>query len=346
MNRLLQELLAQPEALRCTVEALTSDKSLIGIREFVSLWQPQTVVLTGMGSSLAAAYYGAYLLNQQGIRGFAVDTSELLYYGQRTLDQQVLLIVISQSGQSAEMSKLLDRLAHCVPIIGITNTVDSPLACRSTITLQLHAGPEYGASTKTFTCSLAALYLLVNSLCDSLHDGAASLYNLSKTMEQSLPRWGEQAEQVGQMWREIYSVICIGRGPAYSTAAAAEMLFQEVAKLPTHAITGGNFRHGPIEALSEKVGYLILESASPTIGLDHKLARELTTPNSPVHNKVVMVGKNEIEGVYPFPIACENERLQPLLGIVPVQLLALALATQRDVLSNNYRFGQKVTLHE
>src|SRR5579859_1943916 len=132
MNHLTRELSEQPEALRCTVEALAQDKSLTQIGEFLRQWQTQTVILTGMGSSLAAAYYGVYLLGEYGIHSFAVDTSELLHYRQRMVERHTLLVVISQSGQSAELCKLLDILACTVPIIGITNTAESPLARRST----------------------------------------------------------------------------------------------------------------------------------------------------------------------------------------------------------------------
>jgi glucosamine--fructose-6-phosphate aminotransferase (isomerizing) len=344
----MQEILEQPTALRRTThflqQTLQHDQTLFC--ELFTRQPVQTIVLTGMGSSLAAAQYGAYLFGQAGFRSVALDTSEVLYYQQSLLNSHTLLIVISQSGRSAEICKLLDMFGGCMPILGITNAPDSPVARRSTFVLPLQAGVEQAASTKTYTCTLAALYLLVNALRDTLPEGVVALQRLSDQMERTLPLWRDLTRAAAQMLHARASILCLGRGPSFSTASAAELLFQEVAKVPTHAMTTGNFRHGALEALSPKVGYVIFESLPPTRDADHRLARQLGASNSPARDHLLMVGAAKVDDLEMLCVQAEDERLQPLVAILPIQWLTLNLALERGIASDTYNFAQKVTENE
>src|SRR5258706_2786491 len=162
-SRFFQEILQQPQALRSTLKAFNETSSIDTVKALIE--QAHTVILTGMGSSLAAAYYGACLLRQQSLRAIALDASELLHSQQSLLDRHTLLAIISQSGSSAELCKLLDSIEGRIPVLAITNSPQSQLACRSTAAMFLDSGEEQTASTKTYVCSLAMLYLLGTQLC-------------------------------------------------------------------------------------------------------------------------------------------------------------------------------------
>jgi len=339
MSRLAQEIWEQPDALRRTVTALKHDETLLSLPEW---WQAEMVVLTGMGSSLAAAHYGAYLLTQHGHRAIAIDTAELLYYQRSLLDSHTLLVVVSQSGRSIEACKLLEFAGDRLPVLGITNTADSAVARLSTKTLHVRAGQERCASTKTYTCTLAALYVLVGALRGMLTDHVAAMERVNRAMIGLLPIWAEQAQSASAIVSGKQSVICIGRGPAFCTASAAELLFQEVAKLPARSIGGGAFRHGPLEALSDTVSYVIVEGPVATRDLDRALACEMGA----AQNNLIGVSSSAMGLAFTMYTSAEADFVQPILAVVPLQLLALEAAHRRGVDPDAYRYTQKVTLYE
>jgi glutamine---fructose-6-phosphate transaminase (isomerizing) len=342
----VRELWEQPAALSRTVRELAQDQALLTARLFVESSPIRTVILTGMGSSLAAAHYGAYLLNQDSINAFAMETGELLHYSRGILGKNTLLIMISQSGASAEIRRLLDVVAGTLPILGITNTFESQLAQRCDIRLLMHAGMEQAPSTKTYTCTLAALYLLTGALRDDLNGRVAALAHSIETIQSSLLGWAEQAKQASRVFETCRALVCFGRGPCYSVASAAAMLLQEVVKVPAHAITGGNFRHGPVEALSSEIGYLMVESPNPTREFDINLVREIAAPGSPACGHVIVVGSGEGEDQPVLSVRSDDEQITPLLAMVPIQLLSAALAESRGVSLDEYRFARKVTTGE
>ena len=118
------------------------------------------VLLTGMGSSFHALYPLRLALIAQGIQTEMFETSELIHFAPRLLSPDTLVVAVSQSGRSAEILQLLDLIHKDAPLIGVTNTPDSPLAQKSSAVLLTRAGEEYSVSCKTYVAGLAALLLL------------------------------------------------------------------------------------------------------------------------------------------------------------------------------------------
>ena len=123
------ELAEQPDVwLRCTEQI---QKELIALEPLLERFRRgvlKRVVFTGMGGSFAAAHTCALRLVEHGISAFVVEASELLYYQQALIDTETLLVLISQSGYSVEIVRLLDQIASTIPVIGITNDPDSAWA--------------------------------------------------------------------------------------------------------------------------------------------------------------------------------------------------------------------------
>src|SRR5260370_1330915 len=136
----LTDLLAQPQALQQTVDGLEQSATLQKFAQALSRGDYKRVVLTGMGSSLHALHSIHQALCGAGFPAQMVETSELALYTPRMLDNQTLLVVVSQSGQSAETIRLLGLTAGRVPTIGVTNTPTSPLASQSDAAVLMHAG--------------------------------------------------------------------------------------------------------------------------------------------------------------------------------------------------------------
>lgn len=223
--------------------------------------------LTGMGASLHAAQVLVPLLRHHGIDADAVVTSELLHYGPPRWDEP--LLVISQSGASAEVEALLDRSDAFPGLWGLTLDPNSRLGrARS---LVVPGGPERAyAATRSFTGTLDVLLRLHARLTgDDRHvrAGHAALRELTAR----LPALGEPAaDALGA----ASTVLATGRGPLAGVAEYAALLFMELRRRPAMALEAAQLRHGPLEAVDADAGLLVLRAEGPTTDLIDRLTRD------------------------------------------------------------------------
>ena len=157
-NLYLQDILSEPESLRTALDRYAA-QTLTDVAARLKRGEFSNVVLTGMGASYCAAYPTWLRLTALPIPVSWVETSELLHYAPGLVNARTLLVVISQSGRSAELLSLIsgEEVAHPALLVGVTNDLESPLAQQAQVVLPIHAGPERTASTRTYLNSLATL---------------------------------------------------------------------------------------------------------------------------------------------------------------------------------------------
>jgi len=153
----LRDVLNQPQALEDTLEKLESSKALLNLAKRLNAGSFHRIVLTGMGSSFYALHPLCLDLINQGFSAIMVETSELVHYKSRLFDPKTLVVAVSQSGQSAEMVRLIEVNQKRAAIIAVTNTPESPLALQSDAALLTWAGDEFSVSCKTYVTALMAL---------------------------------------------------------------------------------------------------------------------------------------------------------------------------------------------
>ena len=161
MTPLMEEIAQQPAALSGLRKYYTSPGAIPAkaLRNLVAQWPP-TVVFTGMGSSLFAAYPAQAFLTSLGIRAIVWETAELLHHHLRFLGPDTLLVVVSQSGETVEIARLLACLPGKVGVVAVANQESSALARRGSLLLPMMAGRQTAVSSKTYTCSVAVLMYL------------------------------------------------------------------------------------------------------------------------------------------------------------------------------------------
>src|SRR5580704_11802831 len=127
MPTMMEQVLQQPAVLADVRKYYSSSGAIPikSLRKLVRNWPP-TVVFTGMGSSLFAAYPAQAYLSEQGIRALVWETAELLHHHLKILGPDTLLVVISQSGQTAEVLQLLKSLPAEARALAVTNVESSP----------------------------------------------------------------------------------------------------------------------------------------------------------------------------------------------------------------------------
>ena len=167
----LKEIAAQPAAIRRAASALHDQ--LPALRRVPAVSNGRNLVFTGMGGSYDACYAPVTTLAAAGIPGVMVDSAELLYFRRPMLAARTLLVVVSQSGESAEVVRLIKELNRSEQrpfVVSVTNGLENTLARFANVALDTRAGLERGPSTITFAGALVVLGALAHVLSGKFAD--------------------------------------------------------------------------------------------------------------------------------------------------------------------------------
>ena len=297
------------------------------------LSEAHRIVFTGMGSSFFAALPAVQLLAAYGVAAEAMETSELLYFGLGTIDAGTVVVLVSRSGETVEAIRLLpELLKRGAKVIGVTNVADSVLARESACSIFLNSLPDKMVAVQSYSASLAVLLLLaeaslrrpLDSLRDSL-DGTCSL------LESAIPSAVAQSEAWVEFLREARVVHLMGRGPSLASAHEGALLFNEAARTPSAAVSGAQFRHGPVEIVDCRLRAIVFASQPATRTLDLALASDLEAMGA---------------GVRVCHAPGTPAPFQTLVEIVPVQVAACALALSKGLDPGDFQFATLVTATE
>jgi glutamine---fructose-6-phosphate transaminase (isomerizing) len=334
------DLLAQPEAVRATVDQLrvsTTDKELA---ELLRENRFQRVVLTGMGSSLHALHPLSLRLTAGGWTPVTVETSELIHYQRGLLGPDTLLVVASQSGRSAEIVRLASLARRRSTIIGLTNTVDSPLARNSDVTMLMRAGKEYSVSSRTYVSSLAALTWLGEIMTGRNPDRTArELAHAEVAMAAYLKGWRRHVQSLRRVFAPIEHLFITGRGVSMAAVRTGGLIIKEAARFPAEAMSAAAFRHGPLEIARPNVMVLVLNGASRTAELNQALV--VAVKQAGGHARIIGEA-----GSGAFRLPAVPEPIMPLFEILPLQMVSLALAANAGREAGRFDHATKITVVE
>ncbi len=329
----IQDILDQPRSLRDTVSAL---RPLTGLAEVGD----RTLILTGMGGSLAILHAAHQQLLNAGFRSVMMETSELLDSTPNLLRQDAVAIVVSQSGASAEIVRLLDRPGR-PRIIGITNTADSPLATRADAVVLTHAGHEASVSCKTAVTAMAALHWVVAQLTAAdLGATRRELAQLAPAFDAYLTRWEEHVVEMQEAMATTRDLFVVGRGGSIAAAELGGMIQKEATGLHGEGMSSAAFRHGPFEMLNPEVFVLILEGAPEVRERNRKLLDDVLQAGG----KGAVAGCENCEGAFQLPEVAGP--LMPVVEMLPSQIASIALADLRGREPGKFEKITKVTATE
>lgn len=343
MSRLLQEIIEQPTVLHAVLEQYTRRTPVLAsiAREWALRSVRSHVVITGMGSSFSASYPGATYLNNRGIPTFLVDTSELVHYQLNLALKAGLLVVVSQSGESAEIKRLINSLPPDVPVIGITNSRQSRLAQRAQWVLELYAGDERTVASKTHTATQLTLLLLAAYLVgDNRAVIMADALRTIGAIERLLGAWQDSIDYAVDQLADATMVTIIARGYALGAASAGALVIEEVARMQARAVSGGQFRHISLDTVRADFHACMLISGDGTRNLMLDMASELAGYGG----KIVLIGHDLPlhDGHVSIEIPNVSAPFTPLAQIVPLQLLAYTLAQRRGLEPGHFERIRKV----
>jgi len=307
--------------------------------------RPRNVVFVGRGTSDHAALYGAYLVEiRLGLPVASASPSAITLYGARPDFSDTLVIGVSQSGGSPDLTGVLQAARETGGLtVAVTNNPGSPLARAAELSVDVAAGHERAvAATKTYTAELLALLMLV----EGIRAGDGRLPADERAALDKLPQLAEDAlrdsaaDDLAQRYRFASRMVTTGRGYAYPTARETALKLMETSYLPALAFSGADLLHGPLAMTDPDVPVLAVVGDGP----GGASMRDVVIRLGERRADVVTIGATDIPGAAGrLSAPGVDERFGPLLDILPLQKLALALALARGEDPDAPRGLKKVT---
>ena len=309
------------------------------------------VIFSGMGASLFAALPAVCRMAQHGYRVQALESSELLHYGSAALRRGDVGVLISRSGESVEVLGLAAKMrAAGMTVIGVTNVPGTTLERAADLCLRIGADRDQLIAVQTYTGTVLTLLLLADNIFAGEHA------RLGNDCLDALPMLGnfiEQSFQASESWREWVDgagpLYLLGRGPALASVYEGALLIHETAKAPAVGMSSAQFRHGPVEVVSDACRVVIFGAPEITRTMDCALARDLASMGA----KVCWIGpESKLDGVRELawpPLGPDSDALSilaPLFEMIPLQLAAYRLALWRGITPGDFRFASEITSEE
>lgn len=333
------EMAEQPEVLR---RILTEGAPRIReVAAAIAARAPRFVLLTARGTSDNAALYAKYLIEvllgrPAGLTSMSTTTA----YGAEPDLTDCLVVTVSQSGGSPDLvaSTEAARKAGAVTL-AVTNNSGSPLAAVSEFHIDVLAGPEKALpATKTYTAELLALYLLVEGLRGGDGAPAAALPEQAAAI---LARRDEVAA-LAQRYRFAQRLVITSRGYGYPTAREAALKIMETSYIPAQPFSGADLLHGPLA---------MVDNVSPVIAVvpDGRGGEALQPVLERLRGRgadLMVVGRADqvaqASAGFAMPAGVPEE-VQPILEILPLQMLAYEITMARGLDPDAPRALAKVT---
>jgi len=341
MNPYISDILAQPNALRKTVNNF-SINSLVSIRKKLNNGDFDRIIITGMGASYNAAYPAYLELCRQSIPVMLLNAAELIHYMDQMIGTRTLLWANSQSGRSVELLRLLERIESAPPasLLTCVNDEASPLVSASDIFLPMHAGSETTVSTKTYINTLAVNMLTAHFLTgNNVEELKKDMLFTADGMETYLADWQNHVSTLNTLLGEFRTLILIGRGASMGAVWNGALINKEAAKYPLEGMNAADFRHGPMELVSPGFSALIFAGSSATTELNRRLASEIVEHNG----RAFLIDAKTDPKLPTILIPKTSENVRPLAEILPMQILTLVLADRKNVTAGQFRIVGKVT---
>jgi len=338
---MLKEIHEQPRAVRDTIAGrLLEDKGDIYLENLdfsdQQLAAVKRIVIVACGTSWHAALLGKFYLEGSCRIPVEVDIASEFRYRNPVIDDNSLMIVISQSGETADtLAALREAKSRGAKVMAICNVVDSSIAREAGNVIYTHAGPEIGvASTKAFVTQLTALYLFTIRMgrATGSIDAAtgkqmiASLKRVPALLEETL-KLNERTEKIARKYMNARDFLFLGRGKNFPIALEGALKLKEISYIHAEGYPAGEMKHGPIALIDENVPVVVLAPRNSAFektlsNMEEVIARSgrvialCSTGDDEVRNRA--------EDVMDIPSL--DEDLDPLLLSVPLQLLAYHVA--------------------
>jgi glucosamine--fructose-6-phosphate aminotransferase (isomerizing) len=327
-----EEIRQTPTALRRLLDHWSSEARASARQARSAVPRIRQVVFTGMGSSLNAAYPAKYLLARHGLAARLEPASELFYDLLSSMSDDTLVVAISQSGETIETNNVLDALRGHRHLWVVANDEASRMARSGRPFFPIKAGVETRTSSKSYTNTLALLYLLAEQIGGTEKPTPAAEWNsICAAAEATLSVAGDVAARMLHHWGSLDRLHVVARGPSLATASQFSLILAETTSAFAQPVDGGTFRHGFNLLAAPGHELLVLLPDSPTAELSLKIAGQAAERGSRVvalSSRALPPRAGTSDRLLMLPLRRVAPDLAPLLEILPLEVATVARATR------------------
>jgi glucosamine--fructose-6-phosphate aminotransferase (isomerizing) len=340
---MLKEIMEQPESLadsmRGRLDPGSGEVILGGIRDVArQMTHARRVILTACGTAWHAGLVGEFLFEDLARIPTEVEYASEFRYRNPIVDEGTLVIVISQSGETADtLAALREAKLRGALTMGVVNVVGSTIARETEAGVYLHCGPEIGvASTKAFTSQLVVLTMMAMFLGRRRHLAPYQAREIIRELQvvpeqvRHVLKLNDQIREVAAAYKDCPNWLYLGRGYNYPVALEGALKLKEISYVHAEGLPAAEMKHGPIALITEEMPVVFL--ANKGLQYDKVLSNmeEVRTRGGQVI-AVATEGDEEIKRLARHVLYVPDvpEPFQPILNVVPLQLLAYHVAVLR-----------------
>lgn len=327
----------QPERLRRLLGAYDGDSAILAeLKKFRDLARKKGPLLfIGMGASYCSSISGSVLLQSHGRLAFSVDAGEWLHYASSVWDDAALSILLTTSGESAELVELFKRGGDRALGL-ICNNPASACWHLAENKLPILAGPEYGNATKTYTNATAAAIIMASEIVGRPWQQEAE--RATEVFSAHLGPIFAMRGDLERFCRGAANTEVIGRGAAYGGAFMSALCIREMTGHRAAAHTGAGFKHGPnLDVDASHVAIIFALGRAAELGI--KLVQECNRRGG----KVVLVSSDEhkaTDKLFPVRIEAVPEPWEGITSLLVPQALTLAMIERTGCrLTPRFQYG-------
>jgi glucosamine--fructose-6-phosphate aminotransferase (isomerizing) len=341
---MIKEIHEQPTAVIDTIRGrISEDTGEIFMDDFPyhgkDLESIDRVLLVACGTSWHAALVGEYIIEKLSRIPTEVDIASEFRYRDPVIDQRTLLVAISQSGETADtLAAIREGRKNGGRTLSICNVVGSSITRATEGVIFTHAGPEIGvASTKAFTCQVAALFLLAlylgrargNVEPREVKDYMQELVEIPGLMKRVLNET-QEIERLARKYVHYQHFLYLGRGISYPIALEGALKLKEISYIHAEGYPAGEMKHGPIALIDEDMPVVVVVPKDYTYEKVLGNIEEVKARDGKIiaivfdHDPLVAAMVDDV-----ISVPTTHPLLSPFLTTIPLQLLAYYIADYR-----------------
>jgi glucosamine--fructose-6-phosphate aminotransferase (isomerizing) len=341
---MLKEIFEQPgtieDAMRGRVIPEEGIVQLGGLRDqMYNILKAKRILITACGTSWHAALLGEYLIEHLARIPVEVEYASEFRYRNPVISEDTLVIVISQSGETADtLAALREAKRKGATVIGLVNVVGSSIARETHGGVYLHAGPEIGvASTKAFTSQVTVLVMLAVMIGRTKHMSLVegkkiitALQHIPEQVKAMLDKIPGQVKEIANRISAANNALYLGRGYNFPVALEGALKLKEISYVHAEGYPAAEMKHGPIALIDENMPVVFVATQDAIYDKVLSNIEEVKARKGRVI-AVATEGDERIaeladEVIY---IPATIDVLIPLLAVVPLQLLSYYVAVNR-----------------
>ena len=344
---MMKEIYDQPQAIRDTLLRRLDENRMIHLDDIKLTKEDldgiRKMYIVACGTAYHAGLVGKYAIEKLAKVPVEVDIASEFRYSDPFIDEHTLLIVVSQSGETADTLAAM-KLAKSkgARVLAITNVVGSSVAREAHDVFYTWAGPEIAvASTKAYTAQMIAFYMIALDFAykkgtvtlERYHELVNNIEALAPLVEEILAD-KEQIAKMAEDMKEAQNAFYLGRGVDFTTAREAALKLKEISYIYTEAFAAGELKHGPIALIDQGTPVLSIVTQD---ALQEKMISNIKEVKARGAFVIAIAKKGDTEiakvadDLFYIPVA--EDLLMPVLAVIPTQLISyyVSIARGNDV---------------